>query len=169
VDPSRPWYLALWAMVDTTLRRWSEALERLVRTLRLVRVLLWLGIVLVLVSALLGLLVAAGKLDPKWFYVGHAVATLFLIIPLAALAIIVALPLRAHSVIRLVDMGYPANARELLVRVVARKLHEESIETEELLVDTALNEARKWMRKQEEKRRGGEDPPPSAPPPPPPA
>ncbi|MFO1533097.1 MAG: hypothetical protein ABR562_05285 [Thermoplasmatota archaeon] len=166
----RPWYMALWAMVDGTMRRWAETLQRLVRLLRFVRALLVVGVILVLASAVLALLAAAGRLDMKWFLVSYAWSTVFLVVPLAILVILVGLPLRARSVTRLIDMGYPANARELAIRVFARKLRDESIETEELLVETALNEGRKVMRRMEEaRRRAAEDvpPPPPAPPPPP--
>jgi hypothetical protein len=162
--------MAAWAVVDHTLRRWANALQRILRTLRLARAALVLGIAFVLLSAAAGLAVAAGWLDLRWFLVAYALASLFLIVPLVALAVLVTLPLRATSVVRLVDMGYPANARELAIRILARKLHEESIETEELLVDTALNEARKVMRRAEERRRQGgadrTDPDPPSPPPP---
>ncbi|MCA1819605.1 MAG: hypothetical protein LC620_06095 [Halobacteriales archaeon] len=149
----RPWYMALWAMVDGTMRRWAETLQRLVRLLRFVRALLVVGVILVLASAVLALLAAAGRLDMKWFLVSYAWSTVFLVVPLAILVILVGLPLRARSVTRLIDMGYPANARELAIRVFARKLRDESIETEELLVETALNEGRKVMRRMEEARR----------------
>jgi hypothetical protein len=128
-------------MVDAYLLRLSRRLQRVVRMLRTLRVLLALGILAVLASAVVGLL------WPKWFPVAYAVGVVFLVIPLAALAFLVGVPLRARSVVRLIDQGYPANAKELLIRTVARKLHDESIETEELLVDTALNEGRKLMRK----------------------
>ena len=166
--------MALWAMADGSLRRWAEALQRVVRTLRWVRALLFVGIAAVLISGLLGLLVAAGVLALKWFLVAYAVSTLFLIVPLAALAVLVGLPLRARSVTRLIDMGYPANFKELMIRVMARKLRDESIETEELLVETAVNEAKKVMRRMDESRRraaadaAGAPPDPSPPPPPPP-
>ncbi|MEK6985536.1 MAG: hypothetical protein AABX89_04035 [Candidatus Thermoplasmatota archaeon] len=131
----------LWNMADSFLGRLSKRLQRIVRTLRIIRVLLVIGVLAVLSSALVGLL------WPRWFPIAYAVGTIFLVIPLVLLVGLVAAPLRAKSVVRLIDQGYPANARELAIRAVARKLHDESIETEELLVDTALNEGRKLMRK----------------------
>ncbi len=131
----------LWAMLDAFLLRLSNRLKRVLRTMRLIRFFLVVGVLAVLGSAIVGLL------WPRWFPVAYAVGTVFLVIPLILLAGLVALPLRARSVVRLIDQGYPANAKELAIRAVARKLHDESIETEELLVDTALNEGRKLMRR----------------------
>jgi len=133
------WLQGVWAMVDERLRETSRKLQRVVRTLRLVAFLVTVGILAVLASAVVGLL------WPRWFFVAYAVATLFTVIPLVLVLALVMLPLRMRSVIRLVDKGYPANARELAIRIAARKLHDQSIETEELLVETALNEGRKLM------------------------
>lgn len=178
VHDSRPWYMAIWAMLDSTMRRWAETLQKLLRMLRMVRALLVLGILIVLASAVLAVLASAGLIQVKWFLAFHAIATLFLLVPLVVLTVLVGLPLRAKSVTRLIDMGYPANFRELAIRVMARKLRDESIETEELLVETAVNETRKMVRRMEEsrKRAAAEDaasdpgsptspPPPSSPPP----
>ncbi|HUR62668.1 MAG TPA: hypothetical protein VM286_09935 [Candidatus Thermoplasmatota archaeon] len=154
------WYTVLWAMVDDRLREWSRKLQQLVRMLRLARVLILVGILCILASALVGLL------WPQWFFVAYAVAVVFLIVPLVLCLVLVSLPLQAKSVIRLIDRGYPGNARELAIRVAARKLHDESIETEELLVETALNEGRKILRRVKADRQ---DPPasgqPATPPP----
>lgn len=139
--PVLDWLQSLWAMVDERLRETSEKLQRVVRLLRVLVFFLTLGVLLVLGSAVVGLF------WPQWFFVAYAVATLFLVIPLAALLVLAMLPLRAKSVIRLIDKGYPANARELAIRVAARKLRDQSIETEELLVETALNEGRKVMER----------------------
>jgi hypothetical protein len=129
----------LWAMVDGRLRDLSARLQRLVRLLRVLVAFLTVGVLLVLGSAVVGLF------WPEWFFVAYAVATVFLVLPLAALLVLAMLPLRAKSVIRLIDKGYPANARELAIRVAARKLRDQSIETEELLVETAVNEGRKLV------------------------
>lgn len=135
------WLQALWAMVDERLRSLSGALQRVVRLIRAAVFFLTLGVVLVLASAVVGLV------WPRWFPIAYAVAVIFLVLPLVVLLVLVYLPLRARSVVRLIDKGYPANAKELGIRIVARKLHDQSIETEELLVDTALNEGRKMMEK----------------------
>lgn len=135
------WLQSLWAMVDERLRETSEKLQRVVRMLRVLVAFLTLGVILVLGSAIVGLF------WPQWFFVAYAVATLFLVLPLAALLVLAMLPLRAKSVIRLIDKGYPANARELAIRVAARKLRDQSIETEELLVETAINEGRKVLER----------------------
>jgi hypothetical protein len=165
----RPWYMALWGLVDATLKRWADQLQSMLRALRVVRVLLVLGILVVVASAALAVLAAGGYMDPKWFYLAYGAASVFLLVPLVALVVLVGLPLRAKSVTRLIDMGYPANARELAIRVMARKLRDESIETEELLVETAVNEAKKVFRRMEEaKRRDREGDAPQAPPPGPP-
>lgn len=133
------WLQTLWAMVDERLRETSAKLQRLVRLIRIVVVLLTIGVLLVLASAVVGLL------WPRWFPIAYAVATVFLVIPLVALLVLAYMPLRAKSVIRLIDRGYPGNAREIAIRVAARKLRDQSIETEELLVETALNEGRKIL------------------------
>ncbi|MHB1262102.1 MAG: hypothetical protein ACYC2H_10355 [Thermoplasmatota archaeon] len=133
------WLQSLWAMVDERLRETSEKLQRLVRLIRILVVFLTVGVVLVLSSAVVGLL------WPRWFPIAYAVATIFLVIPLLGLLVLAYMPLRAKSVIRLIDKGYPGNAREIAIRVAARKLRDQSIETEELLVETALNEGRKIM------------------------
>jgi hypothetical protein len=135
------WYTFLWALVDERLRDWSLKLQRLVKLLRLTRVLLVVGILCVLASAVVGLL------WPQWFPIAYAVAVIFLVVPLVLCLVLVNAPLQARSVIRLVERGYPSNARELAIRVAARKLRDESIETEELLVETALNEGRKILRR----------------------
>jgi hypothetical protein len=131
----------MWAMVDERLRETSEKLQRIVRIIRVLVVFLTLGIVLVLASAVVGLL------WPQWFPIAYAVATIFLVIPLIVFLVLAYLPLRAKSVVRLIDKGYPGNARELAIRVAARKLRDQSIETEELLVETAVNEGRKVLER----------------------
>ncbi|HUR25618.1 MAG TPA: hypothetical protein VM327_06360 [Candidatus Thermoplasmatota archaeon] len=131
------WLQSLWAMVDERLRETSAKLQKVVRLIRALVVFLTVGILLVLGSAVVGLL------WPQWFPVAYAIATVFLVIPLIAFLVLAYLPLRMHSVIRLIDKGYPGNARELAIRVAARKLRDQSIETEELLVETAMNETRK--------------------------
>lgn len=133
------WLQTLWAMVDERLRELSETLQRIVRMIRGLVVFLAIGVILVLASAVVGLA------WPRYFPIAYAVAVVFLVIPLAALLVLAYLPLRAKSVIRLIDKGYPANARELAIRVAARKLRDQSIETEELLVETAVNEGRKLI------------------------
>ena len=135
------WLQAIWAMVDERLREVSEKLQKVVRLLRVLVAFLTVGVLLVLASAVVGLL------WPKWFPVAYAIATVFLVIPLVALLALAYLPLRAKSVIRLIDKGYPGNARELAIRVAARKLRDQSIETEELLVETAVNETRKVIER----------------------
>jgi hypothetical protein len=154
------WYTLLWAMVDERLREWSGKLQAMVRLLRAARVLLVVGILCVLASAVVGLL------WPQWFPIAYAVAVVFLIVPLVLCLFLVGLPLKAHGVIRLIERGYPGNAREVAIRLAARKLRDESIETEELLVETALNEARKVLRRIRHEPEGSEaGTPPSAPPP----
>jgi Na+/phosphate symporter len=135
------WLQSLWAMVDERLREVSEKLQKVVRLIRVLVVFLTIGVLLVLASAVVGLL------WPRWFPVAYAIATVFLVIPLIALLVLAYLPLRAKSVIRLIDKGYPGNARELAIRVAARKLRDQSIETEELLVETAVNETRKVVER----------------------
>lgn len=135
------WLRTLWTVVDERLAELAATLQRVVRTLR--------ATVFLLVVAMLAVLASPVVLFlwPDYFPIAYAVATAILLIPLVALTVLVALPLRFKSVIRLIDKGYPANAKELAIRVAARKLHEQSIETEELLVETALNEGRKLMER----------------------
>ncbi len=141
----------MWNLMDDSMRRWSDKLRRIVRLLRFVRFLLVVGILAVLGSAVVGLF------WPKYFPIAYAIATVFLVVPLAALVVLAGLPLRAQSIVRLIDMGYPGNARELAIRMMARKLHEESIATEELLWDTAVNEGRKFVRKMDAQRANAAD------------
>jgi hypothetical protein len=143
---SKPWYRAAWGLLDSSMQRWSRKMQHWLRMLRLVRFLLVLGVLAVALSAVVGLV------RPQYFYYAYAAAALAILVPLVLLFVLVGLPLRARSVVRLIDMGYPENARELAIRVMARKLHEESIATEELLWDTAANEGRKWVRKMEAER-----------------
>jgi hypothetical protein len=131
----------LWAMVDERLADLSDKLQGMVRMLRIAVVVLVFAVILVLASPVVL------YLWPQWFPLAYAISTIILVIPIVLLAVLVALPLRMKSVIRLIDKGYPANAKEIAIRVAARKLHDQSIETEELLVDTALNEARKMMER----------------------
>ena len=144
------WLRGAWAMVDERLRDLSDTLQRIVRMIRVVVGFLAVGVVLVLASAVVGLV------WPRWFPVAYAVSTLFLVLPLVALLLLAYLPLRAKSVVRLIDKGYPANAKELAIRVAARKLHDQSIETEELLVETAINEGRKVLRRMDEAKAASE-------------
>lgn len=150
VVDTKPWYRAIWHLMDDSMRRWSAKLQRIVRLLRLVRFLLVVGILAVLASAVIGLY------WPKVFPVAYAIATVFLVVPLVMLVVLAGLPLRARSVVRLIDMGYPANGREIAIRLMARKLHDESIATEELLWDTAINEGRKFVRKMDSERTGSQ-------------
>ncbi len=131
------WYKAIWYKIDETLRSISRTLKKIVRTLRFVRAFLATGILIVFAS------IVAAFILPEWMPLFYAISMLFLVIPLVMLLALIQLPLMAKSVVRLIDKGYPDNARELAIRLAARKLHEQSIETEELLLDTAINEARK--------------------------
>lgn len=135
------WITALAQTADQHLRDLSKTLKKQLRRLR--------AVVFLLVVALLAVYgaVVGAFLRPEWMAYWFAASVVVLSVPFIALVALVALPLRLKSITRLIDMGYPANAKELGIRVIARKLHEESIETEELLVDTALNEARKAVRK----------------------
>lgn len=138
---------AAWRVVDDTLRSISEALQRFVRTLRGLRALLLFGLLVIIASAVVGIV------WPQWFPYAYAAAVVFLILPLAVLLALVWLPLRAKSVVRLIDMGYPQNAKELVIRGVARKMNEESIESEELLFETVWNESRKTLRRYRQRMR----------------
>ncbi len=131
------WYKAIWHKIDDTLRSISRNAKKVVRILRIVRAFLATGILIVLAT------IVALFVLPEWVHLFFAISMLFLVIPLVMLLVLIQLPLMAKSIVRLIDKGYPDNARELAIRLAARKLHEQSIETEELLLDTAINEARK--------------------------
>jgi hypothetical protein len=135
------WLRTLWAMVDDRLAELSAKLQAVVRMLRLAVALLVVAVLLVLASPVVL------YLWPEWFPLAYAISTMILVIPIVLLAVLAALPLRMKSVVRLIDKGYPENAKEIAIRIAARKLHDQSIATEELLVDTALNEARKVMER----------------------
>lgn len=153
------WLRALWAMVDERLAEVSARLQRILRALRAAVA----GLVVAILAALAAPVVLV--VWPAYFPIAYAVSTVILAIPLIALTVLVALPLRMKSVTRLVDKGYPANAKEIAIRVAARKLHDQSIQTEELLVDTALNEGRKLMEryKSRAEQAAAEGAPPGAP------
>ncbi|MHB8633751.1 MAG: hypothetical protein ACYDBQ_07285 [Thermoplasmatota archaeon] len=157
-DSVRGIVAALWKGVDSWLASVAARLQAWVRALRWVRALLVVGLGVLVFTALLAVGAAAGWVPLRWFLVGYAISTLFLLVPLVALLAVVNLPLQARSVVRLIDRGYPENFREIAVRVVARKLHDESIASEELLVETAVNEFRKLGR-----RMRAEEPSPPAP------
>lgn len=151
------WLRTLWSLVDERLAQVSATLQRIVRTLRLLVGVLVVAILLVLAAPVVLFL------WPEYFPIAYAVATAILVIPLVALVVLVALPLRLKSVVRLIDKGYPANAKELAIRVAARKLHDQSIETEELLVETALNEGRKLMERAKARAAAADEPSAGAP------
>ena len=135
------WLRAMWAMLDERLLELSLKLQRIVRLIRVAVVALWVAVVLVLLAPVVLFV------WPEYFPIAYAVSTVILVIPVAILAVLAGLPLTARSVVRLIDKGYPANAKEIAIRIAARKLHDQSIETEELLVDTAINEGRKILRR----------------------
>lgn len=160
-----PIVATLWRTVDERLRELSAGLQRMLRMLRLARALLWIGVADLLGTAALALATVLGWVSLDWFLIAYAVSTLFLMIPLVALALLVSLPLRLRRIVSLIDQGYPENFREIALRVLARKLHDESIATEELLWDTAVNEARKVARRMQAQDEPEPAPAPGAPPP----
>lgn len=154
-----PWYKAIWRAVDHRLLALSRKLQRIVRLLRIVNFLLWFGVFVVLASALLVLF------RPDFLPYAFAASAVFLVVPLLLVTILVGLPLRLRSLVRLIDQGYPDNARELAIRAFARKMRDESIETEELLVETAVNESKKVLRRFRERAEAMHDAAQSAAPP----
>ncbi len=113
----------------------------MVKRLRLARFLVFLLFLLPLVAA--GLVIW----QPAYTQYALGLVAIYVAVPLIVVWFLMGLPLRAKSIVRLIDQGYPANVKELAIRAAAKKLHEESIETEELLVDTAINESRKALKK----------------------
>lgn len=137
---------SVWRQVDDTLRAVDKKLRRTFRWLRIAQV----GMIILLFA------LAAAALLPIWYPEYSAILYGVVLVVLAVallvpLIVLVSLPLRLKSVMRLVHKGYPGNARELAIRAAARKLHDESIETEELLMDTAVNEGKKAVRKYKER------------------
>ncbi|MGB1587118.1 MAG: hypothetical protein ACPHID_08765 [Thermoplasmatota archaeon] len=135
------WWRAAYDVADEKLRSISDSAQKLVGTLRAVRAALVVLTLLYFSGAPIA--IVWPQFLPYYFIlfsITFATVTL-------GMAYLVGLPLRAKSLIRLIDKGYPANARELAIRAAARKLNEQSIETEELLVDTAWNEGRKAYHK----------------------
>lgn len=157
------WLFTLWAMVDERLAEFSAKLQGIVRMLRITAALLVVAILAVLASPIVL------WLWPAWFPLAYAIATLVLVIPVVILAVLVSLPLRMKSVVRLIDKGYPANAKELAIRIAARKLRDQSIETEELLVETAINEGRKVLERYQARAATLQDDAAGAAPAPPPS
>lgn len=145
------WYKSILKTVDDALISFSKTAKKIVRMIRLARALLFL-----FVLTILGLGVA-GIIWPQHLPYFFAAATIPIALPVIILAVLVALPLRAKSVVRLIDMGYPANAKEMAIRMAARKLHEESIESEELLFATAWNESKKVLRKYRQRAKEEEE------------
>lgn len=135
------WWQAGWQLVDGNLRSLSAGAKKFVRNLRLT-----VAVLSFYILTSYAMLVAA-FIWPEFDRAFFAVAIFLVANSLWAYVLLIALPLRAKSIVRLIDKGYPENAKELAIRVAARKLHEESIESEELLVETAFNEGRKAYRK----------------------
>ncbi len=139
--------LALWKSLDKALAAANKKAKRILFFIRLAAVFM--------VLTILGSWTLAGLAIWRpdlavYFYLG---AVVLLSIGLIPWAVLIMLPLKLKSVTRLIDKGYPANAKELGLRTIARKLHDESIETEELLFDTAINEGKKVLRRMQEKSR----------------
>jgi len=135
------WFIRAWRRLDATLASVFGSLKRLLRTLNVLRFLVFFLILIVLAVAVLVVIF------PEWTpYVLAGVVLLFTI-PLVVLFLLLSLPFRAKSLVKLIRTGYPENMQELVIRVAARKLHEESIETERLLVETAWLESRKVLRR----------------------
>lgn len=141
------WLRAFWRTIDATLRSISDTAQRVVRTLRILRAFLIVSVVVVIASAVVGIW------RPDWLPYAYAAAVVFLVIPLIILLALVSLPLRAKSIVRLIDAGYPRATRELAIRVAARKLHNQSVESEALLLETAINESRKLLRRYRQRAR----------------
>ncbi len=139
------WIMGLWKVVDERLRKLNKTLKTV---LRLVRFAVFFLILLLLASWTLAALVIWYPQYSAYFYLGSIV---ILSIGLIPWIVLVSLPLKAKSVTRLIDQGYPENAREMAIRVMAQKLHDESIHTEELLFDTAVNEGKKYIRRMQER------------------
>lgn len=137
--------MGIWKVVDDNLRNLNKKLKRI---LGLIRFAVFFLVLLLIASWTLAALVIWYPQFSAYFYLGSIV---ILSIGLIPWIVLVSLPLKAKSVTRLIDQGYPENAKEIAIRVMAQKLHEESIQTEELLFDTAINEGKKMMKRMQEK------------------
>lgn len=135
------WWKPAATFADQTLRGISDWLKGQLRMVRLLRFLLAAGLVAAYAS-LVGAIVWPEQ--TRWFF---GIAVVGLSLPLMYWYVLLSIPLQARSIVRLIDEGYPQNVKELAIRAAARKLHDESIETEELLVETAWNETKKAYRK----------------------
>lgn len=141
----RAW--GLWRSIDGTLRSVFDGLQSFLRVLNVLRTLALLLFLAVLAVPVLIFFF------PHWTpYVVMGILVV-MALPLLGVFFLLSLPFRAKSFVRLVRMGYPDNAKELTIRLAARKLHDESIETERLLVETAWNETRKVVQRYKERAR----------------
>lgn len=135
------WTYRLWKQLDDTLHGISRSLQKVVRALTIARVMaIFMALAFVAFAVVL-------VFYPEWtpYVVVGIVATYA--IPFVLMAILLAIPFRWKSVIRLIRKGYPANAEELALRAVARKLRDQSIESERLLWETAWSEGRKMYKR----------------------
>ncbi len=139
------WLMGVWKVVDDNLRNLNKKLKRI---LGLIRFAVFFLVLLFLASWAMAAAVIWYPQYAPYLYLGSII---ILSIGLIPWIVLVMLPLKMKSVTRLIDKGYPENAKELFIRVVAQKLHEESIKTEELIFDTAINEGKKVVRRMQEK------------------
>lgn len=137
------WFLGMFRAADAWLRGLSRRLRGMLRLMRAVVALLVVLDLTILAAAVLVVL------RPEYVHYVAAFTLAVLLIPMIALTMLATLPLRFRSVTRLIDKGYPANAKELALRALARKFRDQSIETEELLAQALWNEARKALRLRE--------------------
>jgi len=135
------WWQPAWKMIDDSLRGLSKGLKAQLRFVRTLRAVLVVGLLLTYASAIVAIV------RPQWTQYALASAAVGLSFALIFWYVVVTMPLKAKSIVRLIDQGYPDNARELAIRLAVQKLHDESIRTEELLVETAWNEGKKAYRK----------------------
>ncbi len=138
---AKRWLETAWRAADDVLLSLSKKAQSILRRFMVVRVM-----AIVFMLMLIAVAVLAVLFPPALPYIvaGLVVAST---IPMFLVFLLAGIPFRNRSLVRLIRMGYPANARELAIRAAARKMHEESIETEELLVETAWNESKKALKK----------------------
>lgn len=135
-------FVGVFEALDKALAKGFTTAKKAIRGLKLAR----FGL-LVLSLLLLGLMVAIFLYPEISPYVQMGFIFLLGIIPFMAIRAGLGKPLKAKSLMRIIDQGHKRTSKELAIRLAVRKLHEESIATEELLVDTALNEGRKAINK----------------------
>jgi hypothetical protein len=142
VSPGKPgWLRAIWHSIDSFLAGLFGLLKKTLRALNILRV---LSVLFFVVSIALAVLVLVAPESVPYVLAGLLIVGT---LPIIVLFVLLSIPFRAKSFVRLVRMGYPENAKELTIRLAARKMRDQSIKSEEMLIETAFNESRKLLER----------------------